>query len=397
VAALVELLFSEDAILSSMQAAHIKVDELPLGAVTVDRVLRCSALLEAIRSHLETSQTQAPREGAVWQAQLEQFSTDFFQQLPCRDVQLIKTEADLAAREATVNLLMDVAVGQGLLTKAGKNGAAAVASSLSSLSSSSSLSPSASASPLELHALDQKAQSLECDLVAVAKDSEVFRTIAAAFTNTATPVAQCSLAGFHPIATTAAAAFPSVTEVFEMQRHGEHARFALNSRFASTGNVQLLWHGTNVAAGAAIVSGGLRIMPGAGGRLGQGLYFANEAGKSGHYVVAAPDGSALLFLAEVALGTSHTVTRDSSDAARLRAGKLPPQCDSSRALGRCGPPSEGDIHLDLGGGRLALLATASPVVRREPDAALSSSFNHDEFVVYREEQVRLRYCVRIHF
>ena len=136
VAALVELLFSEDAILSSMQAAHIKVDELPLGAVTVDRVLRCSALLEAIRSHLETSQTQAPREGAVWQAQLEQFSTDFFQQLPCRDVQLIKTEADLAAREATVNLLMDVAVGQGLLTKAGKNGAAAVASSLSSLSSS---------------------------------------------------------------------------------------------------------------------------------------------------------------------------------------------------------------------------------------------------------------------
>jgi hypothetical protein len=31
-------------------------------------------------------------------------------------------------------------------------------------------------------------------------------------------------------------------------------------------NRQLLWHGTNVSAGAAIMSGGLRIMPHSGGR-----------------------------------------------------------------------------------------------------------------------------------
>jgi len=57
-------------------------------------------------------------------------------------------------------------------------------------------------------------------------------------------------------------------------------------RFSANKNVEhrkLLWHGTNVAVVAAILKGGLRIMPHSGGRVGKGLYFASENGKSAGY------------------------------------------------------------------------------------------------------------------
>ena len=48
-------------------------------------------------------------------------------------------------------------------------------------------------------------------------------------------------------------------------------------------NRKLLWHGTNVAVVAAILKSGLRIMPHSGGRVGRGIYFASENGKSAGY------------------------------------------------------------------------------------------------------------------
>jgi poly [ADP-ribose] polymerase len=41
-----------------------------------------------------------------------------------------------------------------------------------------------------------------------------------------------------------------------------------------------LWHGTDVAVVVAILKSGLRIMPHSGGRVGAGIYFASENGKS---------------------------------------------------------------------------------------------------------------------
>jgi len=57
-------------------------------------------------------------------------------------------------------------------------------------------------------------------------------------------------------------------------------------RFAANKNIEhrkLLWHGTNVAVIAAILKSGLRIMPHSGGRVGRGIYFASENGKSALY------------------------------------------------------------------------------------------------------------------
>ena len=54
-------------------------------------------------------------------------------------------------------------------------------------------------------------------------------------------------------------------------------------KFDHVPNRKLLWHGTNIAVIVAILKGGLRIMPHSGGRLGAGLYFASENGKSSWY------------------------------------------------------------------------------------------------------------------
>lgn len=61
-------------------------------------------------------------------------------------------------------------------------------------------------------------------------------------------------------------------------RQGE--RFQVHSEL---GNRRLLWHGTNVAVVAAILTSGLRIMPHSGGRVGKGIYFASENSKSAGY------------------------------------------------------------------------------------------------------------------
>ena len=62
--------------------------------------------------------------------------------------------------------------------------------------------------------------------------------------------------------------------------------FLQDRRFSahkSLDNRRLLWHGTNVAVVAAILKGGLRIMPHSGGRVGKGIYFASENSKSAGY------------------------------------------------------------------------------------------------------------------
>ena len=63
-------------------------------------------------------------------------------------------------------------------------------------------------------------------------------------------------------------------------------RFVQAERFQEHDKLQnrkLLWHGTNVAVVVAILKSGLRIMPHSGGRVGKGIYFASENGKSSGY------------------------------------------------------------------------------------------------------------------
>ena len=147
-------------------------------------------------------------------------------------------------------------------------------------------------------------------------------------------------------------------------RQGE--RFKAHSELS---NRRLLWHGTNVAVVVAILKSGLRIMPHSGGRVGRGIYFASENGKSSCYgtlnalyytfrrailsrtklnsifcyylcviiviffeVGTSSKNIGIMFLVEVALGKEHEITMDNSSLKSAPKG-----FDSVVARGRTEP------------------------------------------------------------
>ena len=99
-----------------------------------------------------------------------------------------------------------------------------------------------------------------------------------------------------------------VEDIFCLNRHGEKEIFEDGSREIEYR--KLLWHGSRVAVFASILSGGLKIMPHSGGRMGKGLYFADIISKSASYCGVASGTTGLVLLNEVALGRIHTIRRD---------------------------------------------------------------------------------------
>ena len=178
-----------------------------------------------------------------------------------------------------------------------------------------------------------------------------------------------------------------IVEIFSMDRDGEIAAFKAHS---AKGNRTLLWHGTNIAVAAAICSSGMRIMPNSGGRVGQGIYLANQSVKSGHYVQPAQDGTGIMFLAEAAMGSVNYITQDDS---RLKLSRLPPGTDSVVALGRIDPDPAGDVVVEMDGNPVTIPAGA--IASSTVPGAAKSTFTQSEHLIYREDQLRLRYLVRM--
>lgn len=173
----------------------------------------------------------------------------------------------------------------------------------------------------------------------------------------------------------------SVADAFRLERHGEAERARPHD---ALGNRRLLWHGTNVAVVAAILKGGLRIMPHAGGRVGRGLYFASECSKSYGYV-SRSGHTGFMFLAEVALGRISEITKDNGS---LRAP--PAGYNSVKACGRTEPQPSLDLPLCIGG-REVVMPRGAPTATEHR----GSSFHQSEYLVYDESQVQLRYLVRL--
>jgi poly [ADP-ribose] polymerase 2/3/4 len=171
-------------------------------------------------------------------------------------------------------------------------------------------------------------------------------------------------------------------DVWSVNRQGESERFAA---YDAIGNRRLLWHGTNIAVVAPIITTGLRIMPHSGGRVGAGIYLANLQQKSAQYTSGYGSKFACMFLCEAPLGKQHMVREDGPHASGLRTA--PPGFDSVHAVGAYQPKSTTIMKIDN-------KDVVVPNSQAEP-SGVSSSFAHDEFLVYNEKQVRLRYVVTV--
>jgi len=165
---------------------------------------------------------------------------------------------------------------------------------------------------------------------------------------------------------------------WRVDRNGESQRF---NKFDSLDNRRLLWHGTNIAVAAPILTSGLRIMSHSGGRVGSGIYLASMQQKSAQYTCGSSK-FACMFLCEGALGKSHVIEHDD-----WTIKKPPTGYDSVLATGQIAPKTWKNIKVD----KKNVSVPQSGAV----DQSKNSQFHHDEFLVYDEAQVRIRYILTV--
>eukprot|EP01062_Namystynia_karyoxenos_P011791 TRINITY_DN14234_c0_g1_i1.p1 TRINITY_DN14234_c0_g1~~TRINITY_DN14234_c0_g1_i1.p1 ORF type:complete len:707 (+),score=245.90 TRINITY_DN14234_c0_g1_i1:106-2226(+) len=179
----------------------------------------------------------------------------------------------------------------------------------------------------------------------------------------------------------------SVTDIFEVERPGEAARYA---KFAHNHNRALLWHGSRVTNWMGILSQGLRIAPPeapvTGYMFGKGVYFADCVSKSANYCHCGHGkDTGFLMLSEVALGDMHELY------GAKKLDKAPGSTLSAKGMGKFAPTKfdhtpahDHGTHWPLGPMGDAPLTSPSTLL-------------YNEYIVYDVSQIRSRYLVKVQF
>ncbi|XP_037385906.1 protein mono-ADP-ribosyltransferase PARP3 [Talpa occidentalis] len=341
---LITNIFSKDMFKNSMAQMNLDVKKMPLGKLSKQQIARGFEALEALEEALK-----APTDHA---RSLEELSSHFYTVIPHNFGRnrppLINSPELLQAKKDMLLVLADIELAQALQA-----------------------APEEEEKVEEVpHPLDRDYQLLKCQLQLLDSKAPEYQVILTYLKQTGNN---------HSC--------PALQHVWKVNREGEEDRFQAHSKL---GNRRLLWHGTNVAVVAAILTSGLRIMPHSGGRVGKGIYFASENSKSAGYVTGMSCGThciGYMFLGEVALGREHHITIDEPSLKQP-----PPGFDSVIARGHTEPDPTEDTELELDGQRVAV-----PQGRPVPCAAFSSSsFSQSEYLIYQESQCRLRYLLEVH-
>ena len=93
-----------------------------------------------------------------------------------------------------------------------------------------------------------------------------------------------------------------------------------------------------------------------------------------------------MFLAEVALGKEHGITKDDSS---LKAA--PKGFDSIVARGQKEPDPKDDMTFKYDGNDV-IVPVGKPIAQKQ---YAKSSFDQSEYLVYKESQIRLRYAIEV--
>ncbi|KNC84415.1 hypothetical protein SARC_03377 [Sphaeroforma arctica JP610] len=333
---LVQTLFSSDVRNAALDEFNLDLKKLPLGVPSQQQIQRGVDVLQRISDRLAKPSKKAGES-------LAELSSLFYTTIPHSFGRsrppVIDTAVKLQERFDMCDILSDMYETQQNMDKISVN------------------QPTKKIVP---HPADQHYLSLKADLKPLDSNSNVYRAIQKYFDVTKSGNSQ-------------------LLDVWTVDREGEGSRY---KAFDALDNRRLLWHGTNLAVVAPILTNGLRIMPHSGGRVGKGIYLAAENSKSRSYTSAYGSKYACMFLAEAALGTPHEITKDDSSLRAAPAGS-----DSVHAVGRMTPGSWKPITLEK---KQVTVPQSAP-----KDTKVDSSFYQDEFLVYSESQVRTRYLITL--
>jgi len=181
----------------------------------------------------------------------------------------------------------------------------------------------------------------------------------------------------------------SIEDIFEIDRPKERKAYEEYSKDIK--NKTLLFHGTRVSNLIGILKSGLVVDPSklginvciTGKMFGMGLYFANSCSKSINYCAYdTSDNIACIFVSEVALGKMLEKTYSDSS---LSAKTLPKGYQSTWGQGA----STIDKYDNYDDG------TRIPSGKLNQSQYKHCSLLYDEFIVYHEEQINLRYIIKL--
>ncbi|CAD6209738.1 GSCOCG00010823001-RA-CDS [Cotesia congregata] len=178
-----------------------------------------------------------------------------------------------------------------------------------------------------------------------------------------------------------------VNYIFDTYRYEDRKKFNNN-----IGNKKLLWHGTKTNNVISILQNGLQLNPDIPSvhsalMFGRGIYFTNSVSKAANYCGtcgSTRNEYGVLFLCEVALGKMKICNEAEPNI------RLPHHLDSVYAMGQLTPNSK-------------YVRTIYPDVKVpcgriiEEPSNRNNLLRHDEFVVYDQEQIKIRYVVSISF
>jgi len=333
---LIKLIFDHDMFKQAMKQADIDTEKLPLGKLDTKQLQKGFKILEEIKEEVE---------GRGRLSVLQELSSRFYTTIPhsfgMKVPPALKEKEQVQQKMDLLEVLTDICTAQKLMKQ--------------------EVDPEAEEVD---HPIDVNYNKLKNPLKPLDRKSKEFGYIEKF-------IQQTGPKG------------PKLLEVFELAREGEEKRAEKHKDIT---NRKLLWHGTNVAVMVAILSGGLRIMPHSGGRVGRGLYFASEMSKSSGYVCPAQGKEGqigLMLLNEVALGKEHSITRDDSSLT-----KAPQGFDSVVARGNTEVDPSEDVHIS---GAFGDVVVPQGKVK---NTNAGSSFLQSEYLVYQESQVQMRYLLK---
>lgn len=340
------IIFNKDMFKKQMKEKNIDANRMPLGKLTESQIKRGYEALEAIEK-LVDKKTRTAKDTTA----LEELSSKFYTIIPHdfgrRVPPVIATAEMVKEKYDLLNLLNDIQI--------------AVA-----------VDEAAASGKPEENPIDKQYKELGCKLEVVDPKSAEYAMVDQ-YTNATQGYRKCK-----------------IRRLFRVDRPEDKQRMQQKHGKEKKGRY-LLWHGTNIAVVAAILKTGLRIMPHAGGRVGRGLYFATENGKSSSYVGV--DGkTGIMFLAEVCMGEHiHRITKDDSSLCLDKVNGL--KATSVLACGRQEPDMAKAITMKGEWGDITVPQSA-PVERAEYK---SSSFFQSEYLVYEESRARIKYLLEMDF
>ncbi len=361
--AFISLIFDREQMRQVMQEFSLDMDKMPLGQLREAQVKEGMSVLkdiEAVVNEYEALKAQGTVDDAIKKDvahRLGPLSSRFFSTIPhvlgkSRTTVLIKSPKDVAEKAELLETLLDLAR----------------SSSVANAVKKEQSDPTTETQPA---AVDRQYAGLGRELVPASAEEVAIIKKAVKNTHGST----------HSMYTL------KVKDVFKTtDADAIHPNPGM-------GNRRLLWHGSRTTNIAGIVTQGLRIAPpeapSTGYMFGKGAYLANSVSKSANYCnVHSQNPTGVLMLVEAPLGTPEELK---SAAYKEDASELKKGTDSVHGTGRHVPEEAGEVEMTFGTGeneRVAVLDTGKLVEKRK-DCGLV----YDEFIVFRESQVRIAYVL----